>query len=334
MSLDAISDSVREQVIYAEGLADVVSSLGGRGVALPPTPVLSELLASERPQRLTTASDAASVALALFGVAATAHTPAAPYTRLHDRPQDATGGWMRADPVHLQADLSRVFLLRHSGLALTDEEQRRLAADLQPWFGECGLEFDAPHRDRWYIRLSEDHGFSLPPPQRALGADLARLIPAAAEFAWWRRLLNETQMFLHQHAVNQRRQAQGLPLINSLWFWGAGYRESAPTAHFARVTSDDPLLRGLAAAQGLADSGAALHHWQPQPGADLTQALLELETLLIEAESALGAGQLSRVTVQLDDGRYWRTGPRGHGWLTRWRRRWRRPPELTTVLQS
>ena len=38
----------------------------------------------------------------------------------------------------------------------------------------------------------------------------------------WYKLLNEIQMFMHQHEVNQRRLQRGMLPINSLWFWGAG----------------------------------------------------------------------------------------------------------------
>ncbi|MDH3220822.1 MAG: hypothetical protein OEN02_04115 [Gammaproteobacteria bacterium] len=38
----------------------------------------------------------------------------------------------------------------------------------------------------------------------------------------WYKLLNEMQMFLHQHPLNQGRVARGLRPINSLWCWGGG----------------------------------------------------------------------------------------------------------------
>jgi hypothetical protein len=37
----------------------------------------------------------------------------------------------------------------------------------------------------------------------------------------WLKLLNEIQMFLYQHPVNQQRELRGQPVINSLWCWGA-----------------------------------------------------------------------------------------------------------------
>ena len=38
----------------------------------------------------------------------------------------------------------------------------------------------------------------------------------------WYQLVNEMQMFMHQHKINHGRLESGLPSINSLWFWGAG----------------------------------------------------------------------------------------------------------------
>ena len=38
----------------------------------------------------------------------------------------------------------------------------------------------------------------------------------------WYQLINEMQMFLHAHEVNQKRQTDSQLPINSLWCWGAG----------------------------------------------------------------------------------------------------------------
>ena len=66
----------------------------------------------------------------------------------------------------------------------------------------------------------------------------------------WYRLLNEMQMFMHQHEVNQRRQRRGLLPINSLWCWGGG-NPPAPVDRNLAWYCDDPLLNGFARSVGL-----------------------------------------------------------------------------------
>jgi len=43
----------------------------------------------------------------------------------------------------------------------------------------------------------------------------------------WRTLLNEIQMLLFNHPINQQREARNLPMINSGWLWGGGRAGSA-----------------------------------------------------------------------------------------------------------
>ena len=67
----------------------------------------------------------------------------------------------------------------------------------------------------------------------------------------WYKLLNEIQMFMHQHEVNQQRLQRGLLAINSLWFWGAGSRPQALDSNLAWYC-DDVLLNRFAESLGLA----------------------------------------------------------------------------------
>ena len=67
----------------------------------------------------------------------------------------------------------------------------------------------------------------------------------------WYKLLNEIQMFLHQHEVNQRRTQRGLLAINSLWFWGAGSRPHPLNSRLAWYC-DDTLLNQFAESLELA----------------------------------------------------------------------------------
>ena len=78
----------------------------------------------------------------------------------------------------------------------------------------------------------------------ALGTPLTHYIETARTQVPWYRLLNEIQMFLHQHPLNQQRMADGRAAINSLWCWGG---DRLPNNFRAEVTvfCDDPEIRAL-----------------------------------------------------------------------------------------
>ncbi len=83
-----------------------------------------------------------------------------------------------------------------------------------------------------------------------LGKPANPYILQTREHLSWYRLLNEMQMFMHQHEVNQQRMARGEPAINSLWCWGAGELPRAarlPQAWYC----DDVLLQRYAASLGI-----------------------------------------------------------------------------------
>src|SRR5439155_20021684 len=65
------------------------------------------------------------------------------------------------------------------------------------------------------------------------------------------QLLNESQMVLHSHAVNEAREARGEPAVNSVWFWGGGRAPRVATKHWHSVSADEPLALGLARAAAM-----------------------------------------------------------------------------------
>jgi hypothetical protein len=66
----------------------------------------------------------------------------------------------------------------------------------------------------------------------------------------WYKLMNEMQMFMHQHEINRNRLELGLLPINSLWFWGAG-NLSKLTTKTIDWYCDDELLKQFAAVSGI-----------------------------------------------------------------------------------
>ena len=176
--------------------------------------------------------------------------PAAALTRLLDAGEDDARGpaWLRADPAHIRPDINGARLLgigRNLGVEQADAEA--LLPALRPLFGDAGFLLDAPHPQRWYLRLPRATKLPLfAAPEEALGDDVFEHRAEGPEARRWRLLESEVQITLHNHPHNTRRLEQGRVPINALWLWGGGVLPDAVTSHAPTVYSDDPAVQGAA----------------------------------------------------------------------------------------
>ncbi|KXS33158.1 MAG: 2,3-bisphosphoglycerate-independent phosphoglycerate mutase [Candidatus Gallionella acididurans] len=197
----------------------------------------------------------------------------------------AAGCWMRADPVNLNLQRDRLLM---SAVQAGSAEAAALSASLNEHFAGQGLEFFAPHPQRWYVRLGELPRIRTTPLSQALGGDVRGALPGGADASRWHQLFNEIQMLLHAHPLNEAREARGEPTINSVWFWGGGcdrangsLRSSGepvglPLAgallqkNYDSVSSDDVLAEMFARAAGVPFSAwASLWRAGDSPGKQL-----------------------------------------------------------------
>ena len=184
--------------------------------------------------------------------------PAAALSRHLDRPDDTLGSWMRADPVGVTPDLGAVWLHGQARLSSNSPAARDLAA----LFSEEGMRLDLVGSDRGYLALERVPDCRFAPPWQLAGESMDRVWPQGPEALYWRRLLNETQMILHQH----RQLDSELP--GSLWFWGAGELPvTAPVARVRRIRAVSPEPLGAAAWAGLDVVETAESEVDARPGA-------------------------------------------------------------------
>jgi hypothetical protein len=210
--------------------------------------------------------------------------------------------------------------------------------------------------DRWCVRVEglAIDGLRTQTPGDVAGKDINRHLPAGAGSIRWHQVLNEIQMVLHEHPVNEAREARGEPAVNSVWLWGAGHLPKGLSAPFQSVTADDPLALGLAQTTGLrhravpADAQAWLDRL-PGEGRQLLVldalrmplALSDFDawrTRIADLESrwfaplvaALKAGSVGMVTVLVPDGTDLRAFESTRNDL---RHFWRRPKPLASLLR-
>ena len=180
----------------------------------------------------------------VFGVAKQQDFPIAPFSAKGEDLSSESKYWFCATPVHLEVARDSIVL---SGMSqdLSVEEAQRLVVSLNLHFAEEGLVFFAPHPQRWYLCLNSTPAIVTTPLEQAMNRDISRLMPQGNEQSRWRSLLNEIQMLLYGHTVNQARELIGKSPANGLWVWGGG-KLADVLCPYEMVLSDDVFFSGLA----------------------------------------------------------------------------------------
>lgn len=193
-----------------------------------------------------------------------------------------SGWWLRADPVHLQADRDRVLLFGARHLELNRDEAETLAGVVAPLLAELGGQLEVLHPERWYLRLPQSEAATFTALPAVEGKSIEPGLPAGPDSSRWRTLLNEIQMTLHNCPANREREERGDWPINSLWFWGAGEAPVCPTPSWRQVGwGREPLLQALARYCGVPGrpAPAEANSWLAQNSAS-GHYLLVLDPLL------------------------------------------------------
>ncbi len=166
--------------------------------------------------------------------------------------------WGRADPVHLRLMRDRLIVAPSAAFALSREEADALVADLNRHFAGV-LAIQAVEPDRWCARLASHFAFNAATPLDVAGRDVDLTMRIGGEAGKrWSQLLNEIQMLLYAHPVNQAREARGEHAVNSLWLWGVGRAPRVSGSRWQSVTANDPVALGLARLAGTRHRGGAV----------------------------------------------------------------------------
>ena len=172
--------------------------------------------------------------------------PVAPLTLAFDGGDPGRSYWLRADPVHLQAHRDQLLLADSSTFGITQPEADQYVSALNRHFAQDGLQFIAPHPARWYLRLEHRPEITTSALGEVIGTNVNIHLPAGRDALRWHTIANEIQMLLHQHPLNEAREAAGEMTVNSVWLWGGGTRPAVPGRHFSAVWSDEALACALA----------------------------------------------------------------------------------------
>jgi hypothetical protein len=166
-----------------------------------------------------------------------------------------------AQPVNMQ--LQRDTFCLTQPIALKMQEFEALSVLLNDHFRQENIVF-TPNKSNqyWFLHTPNPIKAESALLQTVLGQNVQRFQPTGVDAAQLRRVMNETQMLLHEHPINQQRVAEHLPEINSVWVYGGGMLIEPPAQLPVAIGGNGTLLNGLST-------------WLKQPALANLQAALE-----------------------------------------------------------
>lgn len=278
--------------------------------------------------------------------------PVAPITRGIDDDSVRDVWHMRADPVHARAGLGEITLYHPHELMITRAEAQTLVDAISQHFHDEPWRLQAPHPERWYIECESEPGITTESLSKITGAVEEQLLPRGVQEKYWRSVVNEIQMLLHTHPVNEIRRENGLVPVNSIWLWGIGKMPTSGNPFWNTVCCDDHLGEALARSAGLTHSSTSggLDGLLSQTSKSCRQLIaldkLDLPSRRLDFEdwrsamedlmegwfdplvSAIRAGKVGSVEISLGDGTAYRL-ERSH--IRRW---WRRRRTFAVLAQK
>lgn len=133
-----------------------------------------------------------------------------------------------AQPVHLS--LQRDSFALDSLLALSVEDYMALTTHLNNFFAEDGITLiPSVTHQYWFLKTPSPWQLTTQPVQAALYQNIQAWMPQGPDAYKLRQVINQVQMLLHEHPLNQKRVEMGLPEVNSIWFSGNSFCGQAYT---------------------------------------------------------------------------------------------------------
>jgi len=284
---------------------------------LPDDPHFEQLLAVSN-YRVSTASLDAKLC-ELMGISRQVDWPIAAVSRFGESsllglvPEAEGNYWLMAHPVHLvlQRDYFSLYPLELT--QIPESESLALMQLLNQHFSGDGLQFMLSQHIKngvaaWYLKLAENPEISTTLPELAAGRDIRQHMPQGRGMAKWHGILNEIQMLLHDHAINQSREQAGRVPINSIWLSGGGLAQLPRQTISKVIYAKSVLMRGLASMHGLAmleipENGALFSSKQANNNDDI---LLEIHDAMDAQKvdfnallQALRRGRLKTIRFQI-----------------------------------
>ncbi|MDP1603185.1 MAG: hypothetical protein Q8M03_07965 [Legionella sp.] len=150
-----------------------------------------------------------------------------------------TGKWIVAAPIYWEATHNDAMIVAEgASLPLTDDESRRLFAEVASFLGEEGIKLHYHNAHTWLVNVDNKSELVSPPTHLMLHRSMMPVLDKMDKSLYWQRIMTELQMFLSAHPVNNQRQDK-LP-VNGLWFYGSGVFTIDSNKKI--ITDNEPLI--------------------------------------------------------------------------------------------
>ena len=232
------------------------------------------------------------------------------------------------EPVHLHATRDHLVLLPLSELAIPQNELTILMEEANIIFSEEGIIPISNNGFAWIYAGSDYESLYTHSVAQATGRNIDWWLPKDTVVSGlakrWRRIQNEIQMRWHIHPINEARESQGLPRINSVWVYGIGKTTditySPELTNATQMISDHPWMTSIAAQRGIPLLNSDPLQWEQQPSNTfvwldgmhrewprLMQAMLEtdLEIKLIDFPHGIRKRTLRAKDYQSSAWKFW-----------------------------
>jgi hypothetical protein len=136
------------------------------------------------------------------------------------------GAWGELRLVHWQVRREDIVLHPQLDLQVTEAEHSAIEQSIAPLLAEDGFALHTQSPGVWHIQGNDLLELDTATPERAAGRDMRSFMPhsevepMAAQR--WRRIANELQMLLYNHALNDARESRGQLSLNAVWLSGCG----------------------------------------------------------------------------------------------------------------
>ena len=132
--------------------------------------------------------------------------------------------WLFAAPVTMLPGQDSFYMGDPAPAEILQEESVALMAGLNQLFTDDGYHFYLVNHI-WFLGLDADPQITTTPIADVVNKNVGLYLPQGEGASAWNKAQTEIQMLLFAHPVNQAREAQGQPMINSLWCYGLGASE-------------------------------------------------------------------------------------------------------------
>ncbi len=176
------------------------------------------------------------------------------------------------EPVHLHATRDHLVLLPLSELSIPIDEIMILMEEANTILNEEGIIPTSRSSNAWIYAANDYESLYTHSVAQATGRNIDWWLPKDTVVSGlakrWRRIQNEIQMRWHIHPINEAREAQGLPRINSVWVYGIGKATdiaySPELTNANQMISDHPWMTSIAAQRGIPLLNSESIQWEQQ----------------------------------------------------------------------